>query len=121
MRKCMALLLGLMMIVGLPLSIFAQGEVAPSPQVKSDQDVVDRVLHALSRLPQELGELVTRSLHKFFPDLVIPSSIDGAAGLLGVVTLLLVMARFLKRSLWMVIGAGWFLIILRIVKVILQG
>ena len=119
MRQYAASLLGLLIVGGLPLDIFAQEEAAPSPQIEAGQDVIDQILRALYQLPQELGRLVTGLLQQALPNLGIPSSVEGAIGFLGVITLLLVIARFLKRPLWAAIGAGWFLVVLRMVKAVL--
>ncbi len=98
-------------------------EEAPveQPPPSGVEDILSQILGFLYTIAHWLGQLVANLLQAIFPAFEVPPSIVDPIGLLGLVTILFAIAEFSKRAIWMLIGLGWLLIVIRIMIAAVQG
>ena len=83
--------------------------------------VLTKLLQFLHTASDWAGDLVVAGVHAILPSLSIPSSLASSIGLLAVISILLGLAEVAKKVVWIVVIAGWVLVIVRIGLVLVQG
>lgn len=91
-----------------------QGPPDVTPETRNAFDKILEFLYTISRW---IGELIVRLVHSIVPDVMIPSSLVDAIGVLALLTIFLVISDIAKRLAWIVVGVGWILIAVRIVLI----
>ena len=83
--------------------------------------VLTKLLQFLYTASDWAGSLVVAGIHSILPSLSVPSSLASSIGLLAAISVLLGIAEVAKKVVWIVVIAGWVLVVVRIGLVIIQG
>lgn len=83
--------------------------------------VLTMLLQFLQTGSEWAGSLVVRGVHFILPSLAIPPSLASSIGLLVVVSVLLGVAEVAKKAVWVIVIAGWVLVVVRIGLIVVQS
>lgn len=83
--------------------------------------VLTMLLQFLQTGSEWAGALVVRGVHFILPSLAIPPSLASSIGLLVVVSVLLGVAEVAKKAVWVIVIAGWVLVVVRIGLIVVQS
>lgn len=85
------------------------------------RDLLGQFLAFIYSIAHGLGQLVIRAIQAILPQAgsVLDQLVD-PIGVLALLTILLAIYGFAKRIIWIVVGIGWVLIIIRIILAILK-
>ena len=83
--------------------------------------VLTKLLQFLHTGSDWAGALVAGAIHSILPSLSVPQSLASSIGLLTIVSVLLGIAEVAKKAVWIVVVAGWALVIIRLGLVLFQG
>ncbi|MFB6285267.1 MAG: hypothetical protein ABEK03_01640 [Candidatus Bipolaricaulia bacterium] len=84
------------------------------------RDAFDQILEFLYTISRWIGELIVNLVQSIVPNITIPASLVDAIGILAILTIFLVISDIAKRLAWIVVAAGWILIVVRIVLIVTQ-
>ncbi len=87
----------------------------------SAQDVVDQLLSFIYSLGHLIGEGIVRLVVTILPSMQFPQDLVDPIGLLAILTIFLAIAAIAKKLVWIVVIAGWVLILIRLILVIVQN
>lgn len=88
--------------------------------VSSAREIIDQLLAFIYSLGHLIGEGIVRLLNTILPSMTVPSELVDPIGLLAILTIFLAVASIAKKLVWIVVIAGWVLIIVRLIIVIIQ-
>ena len=77
------------------------------------EDILTSVFAFIYTIGHWLGEQII-ALIQSNSDVIVPSSIVDAVGMLVILTIFLAIAEVAKRAIWIVVAIGWVLIVMRI-------
>jgi hypothetical protein len=97
------------------------GQAEPISDSPSAQDVINQLLSFLYSLGHLIGEGIVKLLHTILPSMPVPTELIDPIGLLGILTILLAIASIAKKLVWIIVIAGWVLILVRLILVIVQN
>jgi len=107
-------------VFALPLvCCVAQAEAVP----KSTSEWGEIAVGALSfiySLAHLIGQGIVRLIDTILPSMSVPTDLVDPIGLLAILTIFLAIASIAKRLVWIVVIAGWVLILIRLALVIVQ-
>jgi hypothetical protein len=87
----------------------------------SAQDVINQLLSFIYSLGHLIGQGIVQLLHTILPTMPVPTELVDPIGLLAILTLFLAIASIAKKLVWIVVIAGWVLILIRLILVIIQN
>lgn len=102
------------------LTALAQG-ATESAKSLSAQEIVDQVLAFIYSLGHLIGQGVVKLVVAILPSMQFPSDLVDPIGLLAILTIFLAVAAVAKKLVWIVVIAGWALILIRLILVIVQN
>ena len=112
------------LLAGLSLSLFGSWCVARPPEetadVSSAREIIDQLLAFIYSLGHLIGEGIVRLLNTILPSMTVPVELVDPIGLLAILTIFLAAATIAKKLVWIVVIAGWVLIIVRLIILIIQ-
>ena len=85
------------------------------------QGVFDQLLAFIYSLGHLIGIGIVQLIHTILPSMPIPEDLVDPIGLLAVLTLFLAAAAIAKKLVWIVVVAGWVLILVRLALVIVEN
>jgi len=92
-----------------------------TPDVSSAQEVIDQLLAFIYSLGHLIGQGIVRLVATILPSMPVPSELVDPIGLLAILTIFLAVATIAKKLVWIVVIAGWALILIRLIMVIVQN
>ena len=98
----------------------AQGATNSAKQA-SAQEIVDQILAFIYSLGHLIGQGVVKLVVAILPSMQFPSDLVDPIGLLAILTIFLAVAAVAKKLVWIVVIAGWALILIRLILVIVQN
>ena len=98
----------------------AQSAAAEPDGLSSGQDILDQILAFIYSLGHLIGEGIVRLVTAILPSLAFPTDLVDPIGLLAILTIFLAVAAIAKKLVWIVVIAGWVLILVRLILVIVQ-
>ena len=101
------------------LAVLAQG--AESAKNISAQEIVDQILAFIYSLGHLIGQGVVKLVVAILPSMQFPTDLVDPIGLLAILTIFLAVAAVAKKLVWIVVIAGWALILVRLILVIVQN
>ena len=117
-RKLTLLMAG--MSLAPSVAALAQG-AAGSGQGLSAQEIVDQILTFIYSLGHLIGQGVVKVVVAVLPSMQFPTDLVDPIGLLAILTIFLAVAAVAKKLVWIVVIAGWALILVRLILVIVQN
>jgi hypothetical protein len=78
-------------------------------------DLISQILGLVDVIAQFLGRLAVRGLHFIVPAGAAPPDLAAPIGWLILLTALVALSEVAKKVVWIVVGVGWLLVVLRIV------
>lgn len=99
----------------------AQSTEGGTPDVSSAQEVIDQLLAFIYSLGHLIGQGIIRLVATILPSMPVPSELVDPIGLLAILTIFLAVATIAKKLVWIVVIAGWALILIRLIMVIVQN
>lgn len=118
MKKTAILVLALMLVVLLANLVLAQEAAKPTEGYK---DWGSRLLEFLYSIAHYIGVGIVEILNTIIPNVPMPEGLIDPIGFLALLTIFLVVAQIARKLAWIVVVAGWVLILARIALVIIQG
>lgn len=112
------LLVGIVLVLPLVCCV-AQAETVP----KSTSEwggIADGALSFIYSLAHLIGQGIVQLVHTILPSMSVPTDLVDPIGLLAILTIFLAIASIAKRLVWIVVIAGWVLILIRLALVIVQ-
>ncbi len=98
----------------------AQGATQSTKQT-SAQEIVDQILAFIYSLGHLIGEGVVKLVVAILPSMQFPKDLVDPIGLLAILTIFLAVASVAKKLVWIIVIAGWALILIRLILVIVQN
>lgn len=95
------------------LKSLLQGSEMPTPPLPPE-DYLNQLLSFLYTFAHWIGQMVVNLLDNFL-NLSNPSALIDPIGFLALITGLLIVAEVAKRIAWLILVAGWVLIVLKVV------
>ena len=92
-----------------------------SGQGSSAQEIVDQILAFIYSLGHLIGQGVVKLVVAILPSMQFPADLVDPIGLLAILTIFLAVAAVAKKLVWIVVIAGWALILVRLILVIVQN
>ncbi len=92
-----------------------------STATTSARDIIDQILSFIYSLGHLIGEGVVRLVVTILPSMQFPQDLVDPIGLLAILTIFLAIAAIAKKLVWIVVIAGWVLILVRLILVIVQN
>lgn len=92
-----------------------------TPDVSSAQEIIDQLLAFIYSLGHLIGQGIVRLVATILPSMPVPSELVDPIGLLAILTIFLAVATIAKKLVWIVVIAGWALILIRLIMVIVQN
>ena len=77
-------------------------------------DVITMVMQFLQTAADAAGDFFSSSIQTIFPELILPESLVSTIGLLAVVSVLMALTEVAKKAVWIIVIAGWILVVARI-------
>jgi len=102
------------------VAALAQG-AAGRGQGLSAQEIVDQILTFIYSLGHLIGQGVVKLVVAVLPSMQFPTDLVDPIGLLAILTIFLAVAAVAKKLVWIVVIAGWALILVRLILVIVQN
>ena len=102
------------------LTALAQTAIGGAQHV-SAQDIVNQILTFIYSLGHLIGQGVVKLVVAILPSMQFPSDLVDPIGLLAILTIFLAVAVIAKKLVWIVVIAGWALILVRLILVIVQN
>ncbi|MCD5416701.1 hypothetical protein LR032_06445 [Candidatus Bipolaricaulota bacterium] len=107
--------------VGAALSLQVAGMAqVTTPDVTAARQFFDQLLTFIYSFGSLIGEGIVRLIHTVLPAIPVPTDLVDPIGLLAVLTIFLAIAAIAKKLVWIVVIAGWVLIIVRLAIIIVQ-
>lgn len=109
-------------LLALRVSCVAQSaeEVAGEGGAVSAREVIDQLLAFIYSLGHVIGQAIVKAVDMVLPSIPIPSELIDPIGILAILTIFLGVATFSKKLVWIVVIAGWVLILIRLSILIIQ-
>jgi hypothetical protein len=82
--------------------------------------VLHDVLTFIYYVAHQIGMGIIKILQSIFPRLVFPGNLIDPLGFLIILTAFVILVTVAKRVAWIIIGAGWILLFIRILMVIFK-
>ena len=82
------------------------------------EDILTSIFAFIYTIGHWLGEKII-ALIQSNSDVIVPSSIVDAVGMLVILTIFLAIAEVAKKAIWIVVAIGWVLIIIRIAMLLI--
>ncbi len=98
----------------------AQSTTAP-PSKETTQEIINQILAFIYSLGHLIGEGFVKLLNTILPSVPVPTELIDPIGLLSILTIFLAVAAVAKKLVWIIVIAGWALIIIRLIIVIVQN
>jgi len=92
-----------------------------TPDVSSAQEIIDQLLAFIYSLGHLIGQGIVKLVVTILPSMPVPSELVDPIGLLAILTIFLAVATVAKKLVWIVVIAGWTLILIRLIMVIVQN
>lgn len=112
------------LLAGAFFSLFGFWCAAQPPEetvtVSAAREIIDQLLAFIYSLGHLIGEGIVRLLNTILPSMTVPSELVDPIGLLAILTIFLAVATIAKKLVWIVVIAGWVLILIRLIIVIIQ-
>ncbi len=108
------------MFIAPSVVVAAQGAAQTAKQA-SAQEIVDQILSFIYSLGHLIGQGVVKLVVAILPSMKFPSDLVDPIGLLAILTIFLAVASVAKKLVWIVVIAGWALILIRLILVIVQN
>ena len=96
-------------------------EVPQSSKHVTAQDIVDQILAFVYSLAHLIGQGVVKLIATIIPSLEFPGELVDPIGVLAILTIFLAAAAIAKKLVWIIVVAGWALILVRLIMVIIQS
>ncbi len=96
-------------------------EVSESSSQLSTQDIIDKILAFVYSLGHLIGQGVVKLVATIIPSLEFPNELVDPIGVLAILTIFLAVAAIAKKLVWIVVIAGWALILVRLILVIVKS
>ncbi len=94
---------------------------ADSAKRISAQEIVDQILAFIYSLGHLIGQGMVKLVVAILPSMQFPTDLVDPIGLLAILTIFLAVAAVAKKLVWIVVIAGWALILVRLILVIVQN
>ena len=85
-----------------------------------ERDAFAKILEFLNTIADWLGQLIVELVRFIVPNVALPGSIVETMGILALITILLVVVDLARKLVWVVVGVGWVLIVIRIITVVTE-
>jgi hypothetical protein len=83
------------------------------------QEIINRILIFIYSIAHLIGTAFAKFIQFIFPDINLHQNIIDTIGFLSVLTLFLILIQAAKKIAWIIVIAGWILVLIRVVMVIL--
>lgn len=87
---------------------------------KTANVILHDVLTFIYYVAHQIGLGIIKVIHSIFPSLVFPGNLIDPLGFLIILTVFVILVTVAKRVAWIIIGAGWILLIIRILMIIFK-
>jgi hypothetical protein len=96
--------------------------VLETTPLKPLNEILHSILTFIYFLAHQIGLGLIKAVQSIVPSVVFPANIADPLGFLVILTLFMVLvsAEFGKKIAWIIIGAGWILLLIRILMVIFK-
>jgi hypothetical protein len=84
-------------------------------------EILAKILQFLHTIANWIGGLIAAVIHSVLPSVTIPDDLVQAIGLMAILTIFLVIMQIAKKLTWIVVVAGWVLILARIVMIVVES
>jgi hypothetical protein len=84
------------------------------------QNIINQALTFIYSIAHWVGAGVFKIINWIFPKADIPNNIIDALGFLAILTVFLLLADTARKVLWIILGVGWALILVRILMVLVK-
>lgn len=116
-------ILALSVLINSSRAVFGQNQ-SPSqqlPDTETARDLFSQILGFLYTIAHWLGQGIVNIVQGIIPSLQIPASVVDPIGVLAVVTVIMLIAEVSRKLIWLIIGLGWALIVIRLLIAGFQG
>jgi hypothetical protein len=96
--------------------LFAQAATESKPLT----GIIHKILTFIYFLAHQIGDWIVKGFQSIFPHSVFPNTIADPLGFLIILTLFMLLFSVAKKIAWIVLCAGWILLIIRIVMIIFK-
>lgn len=96
--------------------------VLEAPTLKPLNEILHSILTFIYFLAHQIGLGLIKAMQSIVPSIVFPANIADPLGFLVILTLFMVLVsvEFGKKIAWIIICAGWILLLIRILMIILK-
>jgi len=93
-----------------------------TPAVKPLNEILHSILTFIYFLAHQIGLGIVKAVHSIIPGIDFPSNIVDPLGFLVILTLFMVLVsvELGKKIAWIIITAGWILLLIRILMIIFK-
>jgi len=84
-------------------------------------DIIDTILSTVTNAVNWSGAAILNILQSIFPDVHLPEYLVEPLGYLVVLSILVLFIQTLRRIVWMLVVAGWLLMLIRIFSIVFNG
>lgn len=109
------LLLSLVLAIIIPVYSFAQVE-----EIKPGRAILEHILEFIYTAAHWIGQGIVNLIGMILPAVEIPEEIINPIGFLALLTIFLAVAAVARKVVWFVVTAGWVLIAIRLIIVIIE-
>lgn len=110
------LLLSLALVIVFSVCSFAQVE-----EIKPGRAILEHGLEFIYTAAHWIGQGIVNLIGMILPAVEIPEEIVNPIGFLALLTIFLAVAAVARKVVWFVVAAGWILIAIRLIIVIVEA
>lgn len=108
-------------VASAPSVVCLAQEASQNGNQVSTQEIIDKILAFIYSLGHLIGQGVVKLIATIIPSLEFPGELVDPIGVLAILTIFLAVAAIAKKLVWIVVIAGWALILVRLILVIVQN
>jgi hypothetical protein len=108
-------------LVSVPSVVGLAQQASQNGNQLTTQDIIDKILTFIYSLGHLIGQRIVKLVVTIIPSLEFPSELVDPIGVLAILTIFLAVAAIAKKLVWIVVIAGWALILVRLILVIIQS
>ena len=94
--------------------------VQETPSLKPLNEVLHKILTFIYFLAHQIGFGIIKIVQPLFPRSIFPDSIIDPLGFLIVLTLFMFLVGIAKKIAWIIVCAGWILLLIRILMIVFK-
>ncbi|MCI2425089.1 hypothetical protein LM599_03610 [Candidatus Acetothermia bacterium] len=109
------LLLSLALVIAISGYSFAQVE-----EIRTGRELLERVLEFIYTAAHWIGRGIVNLVEMILPRVIVPEELVDPIGFLALLTIFLTVAAVARKVVWFIVAAGWILIAIRLIIVIVE-